>query len=532
MCGQAGVYSRNALSASEMDRVWKLLVLNRFRGSDSTGIMWGFPEKPEKGSQFYFNKTKQHPFQFAEIEWPKMEKNDWSKPVPNLIAVHCRAATIGKVTEENSHPFHVKHILGMHNGTISADFEGKSKFETDSEALYNLIATEGVEKAIKSLPVYNTAYALVWLDLEKQTLNFLRNSARPLSFHNVGRTLYWSSEEKDVKYVIPDMYYNSQKNEKEEDREDVCMSFKQDTLYTLDLKSSERIRFTLKEIKPETKIYSSTSNWRGGKDSDFFPKNTQSTYSKYNEHRTPEYLHAIQSVSWNLVSANQDTWKESVSFTGTGNEAYVFELDGYCSVATFAARCLWRYANKNLFVEEVRNRILSIKSKTQLKNDLAKAGWSKNLLKKILSNRVDEFLTDQFRYSISLNKKFYMEFTQIQLHRAKGLAGNVIPFAPDTELPDILKDDEEDKEGDNNLPFGQSGSLPDLKSELEKTLQKGCCWCDDPQDIADVDVMFFLTADSFLCPSCQDKCCTGEIDSRGFPNGDKIWEFVANREVA
>ena len=55
---------------------------------------------------------------------------------------------------------------------------------------------------------------------------------------------------------------------------------------------------------------------------------------------------------------------------------------------------------------------------------------------------------------------------------------------------------------------------------------------DELQDIADVDVMFFLTADSFLCPSCQDKCCTGEIDSRGFPNGDKIWEFVANREVA
>jgi len=110
---------------------------------------------------------------------------------------HCRAATIGKINEDNSHPFLHEHIVGVHNGTLVGKIADAAKAQdrTDSDLLYEVIATEGLQSALDKAGLFS-AYALVWYDMKEETINFLRNDKRPLWFMQSkgGGTTYWASE--------------------------------------------------------------------------------------------------------------------------------------------------------------------------------------------------------------------------------------------------------------------------------------------------------------------------------------------------
>jgi hypothetical protein len=125
-----------------------------------------------------------------------------------VLLGHNRHMTIGANTRHNAHPFIAgDRIIGAHNGTINTRhrIEGYKDYETDSEALYNAIARDGLEPTIAKL---QGSWALSWIDLDGSkhgpTINFLRNAERSLALAMTEdkRVLFWMSEREMLQAVI------------------------------------------------------------------------------------------------------------------------------------------------------------------------------------------------------------------------------------------------------------------------------------------------------------------------------------------
>jgi len=112
-----------------------------------------------------------------------------------VLAAHNRWATRGKVNAINAHPFTFGDITGMHNGTLKNQslLPDSHTFTVDSENIFWSFNKIGVDDTIKKL---HGAYALVWYEEDKQTINFVRNNDRPLSYcYSIdNKTIFWASE--------------------------------------------------------------------------------------------------------------------------------------------------------------------------------------------------------------------------------------------------------------------------------------------------------------------------------------------------
>lgn len=202
MCGLTGAYSPSPLTENELDTVGRLVILSHFRGSDSTGFMsiWegkGGTKDQKHPPKFMHWKGLAHPCDFVLSSWEVMKEKAFKKLNPNVLAFHTRYATKGDVSIPNAHPFDFPSVLGMHNGTVSMGLKFEKECQTDSEAIYKEIDSIGIDEFIKREPVYG-AMALVFYDKKKKTLNFWRNSQRPLHFIAQNRVLYWASEARDL----------------------------------------------------------------------------------------------------------------------------------------------------------------------------------------------------------------------------------------------------------------------------------------------------------------------------------------------
>lgn len=196
ICGIFGGYS-TYLTVPEIEVIKDLSVVSQLRGMDSAGFVsiGSFKKKQQKNLGVF---TIKDAITTSEL----ILDPDFKTLTDNFEQVrclfgHCRAATIGKVNEENSHPFLHEHIVGVHNGTLVGKIADVAKLQerTDSDLLYELIATEGLQAALDKAGTLS-AYALVWYDMKEETINFLRNDKRPLWFMQTkgGGTTYWASE--------------------------------------------------------------------------------------------------------------------------------------------------------------------------------------------------------------------------------------------------------------------------------------------------------------------------------------------------
>lgn len=184
MCGLVGV--AGTISAKD-EKVFKnLLVLDQLRGEHSTGIL--------SVTSTYSTEVLKKMGGHAELKQYKQYDEIFRK-CHRVLMGHNRWATQGAVNHVNAHPFEFKTIIGAHNGTLRNKhaLPDAKNFEVDSENLYHAIEKDGLEASIK---ITNGAYALTWWNKDEKSLNFLRNSERPLHFcHSEdGKVLYWASE--------------------------------------------------------------------------------------------------------------------------------------------------------------------------------------------------------------------------------------------------------------------------------------------------------------------------------------------------
>lgn len=183
MCGLVGVLNEETFGQFEMKttRFFKeALFADTLRGYDSTGVFLldGLGKETKVAS---YKKALSAP-DFLQLKVTK-DLFDWQKSWEVMIG-HNRAATKGGVTDETSHPFTHGNITLVHNGTITNhnSLTGGTNFKVDSEAIAYAISKDGIDKVCSQM---DGAFALIFFDSDKNTLNIIRNNERPLAFGHV-----------------------------------------------------------------------------------------------------------------------------------------------------------------------------------------------------------------------------------------------------------------------------------------------------------------------------------------------------------
>lgn len=222
MCGLVGIMSSNMLMKHKQVLA-SLLYLDTWRGRDSTGVAM-----LRHNADTAIMKSTVPGYEF--VEGNKLE--DALKLNDFLWIGHNRYGTMGKNIKTNAHPFGVYDedggcmIVGAHNGTLKNKhvLMNHATFGTDSEALFNNIAHEGIEESIKKI---EGAWALTYYDHIVEEFRIIRNKERPLfyAFEKGKHSLIWASEAWMIRVSC------SRHGVELED--DKVLSFNEDTLYKI-----------------------------------------------------------------------------------------------------------------------------------------------------------------------------------------------------------------------------------------------------------------------------------------------------------
>lgn len=193
MCGIVGIVGQTK------PEIFKdMLFLDTLRGFDSTGAFF-----VNHHSKLNTIKSAIPGYHFITTKTFNNYLKD--KDLTALIG-HNRAATKGRITKENAHPFVHEGSKGkialVHNGTLYNHKNlTKNHFDTDSEAICYLMANESPKDVIKEL---DGAFCLVWYNTKTKLLYIVRNSQRPLelAWSSDLRTLLFCSDHKMLRMIL------------------------------------------------------------------------------------------------------------------------------------------------------------------------------------------------------------------------------------------------------------------------------------------------------------------------------------------
>lgn len=196
MCGLVGV--AGDLEYKDEMFIKRLLVLDYFRGTDSTGLASIRSPKERR-----LAKIASHPLNLFDSK-----QFDLALDGAGSFAFigHNRAATVGKVNDLSAHPYEFGDVVGAHNGTLTAanwrELEEAVGFDTvtDSAAIFACLDKLGLDATMAILEEGKLsttgAWALTWYDSRDNTLRLLRNPHRPLwiCFNDKRTKVAWASE--------------------------------------------------------------------------------------------------------------------------------------------------------------------------------------------------------------------------------------------------------------------------------------------------------------------------------------------------
>jgi hypothetical protein len=213
MCGIFGSITGKARNPKLSKFLTDSFMASQVRGTDSSGIfladtivknrLAGVQKLPVCGSMFIQDKAAANLIDNAD-------------GIGNIAVGHVRAATYGKVTLNNAHPFIVesengrldRELVGVHNGTLTnwASHKDAKYFDVDSEWGLSQIFEQGIEAFRNTI---KGAYAFVWWDRDEQSmLNIALNDARPMHiaftknddmlFASEAGMLAWIAERNDI----------------------------------------------------------------------------------------------------------------------------------------------------------------------------------------------------------------------------------------------------------------------------------------------------------------------------------------------
>ncbi len=199
MCGIIAILAakKGVHLATTDDLFEEMLIVDSVRGQDSTGVF----TVDKKGAVNTYKRALNSP-DFVQLrEFQKEKVNLVSKKV---IVGHNRKATLGSITDCMAHPFTYGDITLVHNGTLLNKrtlCPDIPQFSSDSEALCFAMNQIGAKAALEAA---EGAFSVIWYNHKEQTINFCRNSERPMSFAyvNKGDYIIAASESKMLSWMI------------------------------------------------------------------------------------------------------------------------------------------------------------------------------------------------------------------------------------------------------------------------------------------------------------------------------------------
>ena len=270
MCGIVGWFKTKGADHSINSKLRScfedMMYMDALRGFHSVGVMTGH-RGARAGDAWTHTWVKQAASVQTFIKDDKYDKAvtrayDWAWGV-----AHNRWATVGAVNNDNAHPFQHGDITLVQNGTISryADLPGVIGHpEVDTKALTQSFDRneKGFVDTLAHVEGVDGAYALVWYNAEDRTLNFIRNSKRPLWFVECKGITFFGSELFMVLAAVTRNGYKYEKFSELPPHTHVCVSYDENVLdYACDIQIN---KLEIKQIKKEVARSNYGMDYYGG----------------------------------------------------------------------------------------------------------------------------------------------------------------------------------------------------------------------------------------------------------------------------